>query len=65
MNVESDGPIDGILLSLMPCCKEPTLPPFQPDGYEQDMKLLADYREQLHHERTRTGNPLHADLSIA
>lgn len=57
-------PIDAIAIARV-MLQESTLPPFQPDGYEQDLKLLADYREQLHHERTRTANRLHADLSIA
>ncbi|MEI2705982.1 MAG: transposase [Ilumatobacteraceae bacterium] len=31
----------------------------------EDLKLLVDYRDQLHHERTRVCNRLHADLAIA
>jgi transposase len=57
-------PIDAIAIGRV-LLQEPKLPPFQPDGYERDLKLLVDYRDQLHHERTRTANRLHADLAIA
>jgi transposase len=45
--------------------REPRLPAFQHGGPHQDLKLLVDYRDQLHSERTRTCNRLHADLAVA
>lgn len=57
-------PIDAIAIARV-LLREPKLPPFQPDGSERDLKLLVDHRDQLHHERTRTADRLHADLAIA
>ena len=45
--------------------REERLPPFHHGGEHEDLRLLCDYRDQLHHERTRTCNRLHADLAIA
>jgi transposase len=45
--------------------REPRLPAFNHGGPHEDLRLLGDYREQLHSERTRTANRLHADLAIA
>ena len=45
--------------------REPRLPGFNHGGPHEDLRLLGDYREQLHSERTRTTNRLHADLAIA
>lgn len=57
-------PIDAIAIGRV-VLQEARLPPFQPHGYERDLKLLVDYRDQIHRERTRTANRLHADLAIA
>jgi transposase len=45
--------------------REDRLPVFRSGGQAEDLKLLVDYRDQLHSERTRVANRLHADLSIA
>lgn len=45
--------------------RESRLPVFRSGGQAEDLKLLVDYRDQLHNERTRVANRLHADLSIA
>lgn len=45
--------------------RERRLPVFYHGGEHEDLKLLGDYRDQLHSERTRTSNRLHADLAIA
>jgi transposase len=38
------------------------LPPVRLDSPSRDLKLLCDYRTQLHAERTRIANRLHVDL---
>lgn len=45
--------------------REQRLPAFDSGVPHTDLRLLVDYRDQLHHERTRTANRLHADLAIA
>lgn len=45
--------------------REDRLPAFRHGDEHEDLKLLVDYRDQLHHERTRVCNRLHADLAIA
>lgn len=45
--------------------REDRLPVFRHGDQHEDLKLLVDYRDQLHHERTRVCNRLHADLAIA
>lgn len=45
--------------------RETRLPVFHHGGKHHDLKLLTDYRDQLHNERTRVCNRLHADLAIA
>lgn len=45
--------------------REDRLPTFRHGDDHEDLKLLVDYRDQLHHERTRVCNRLHADLAIA
>jgi transposase len=45
--------------------RDDRLPVFRTGGHAEDLKLLVDYRDQLHYERTRVANRLHADLSIA
>lgn len=45
--------------------REERLPAFCSGGAHEDLRLLVDYRDQLHHERTRVCNRLHADLAIA
>jgi transposase len=45
--------------------REPRLPAFQHGGPHEDLKLLVDYRDQLHFEWTRSCNRLHADLAVA
>jgi transposase len=45
--------------------RESRLPAFRHGGEHEDLKLLGDFRDQLHSERTRTSNRLHADLAIA
>jgi transposase len=45
--------------------RETRLPQFHHGGAHEDLKLLADHRDQLHSERTRVCNRLHADLAIA
>lgn len=45
--------------------REERLPPFQVHGYSTDLKLLVDHRDQLHGERTRVCNRVHAHLAIA
>ncbi|MFZ1438531.1 MAG: transposase [Candidatus Microthrix subdominans] len=45
--------------------REHRLSPFQQHGYATDLKLLVDHRDQLHHERTRVSNRLHALLANA
>jgi transposase len=45
--------------------REPRLPRFHHGGGHDDLKLLVDHRDQLHSERTRVCNRLHADLAIA
>jgi transposase len=44
--------------------REPDLPSVRQPGLSEDLKLLADYRDQLFAERTRLANRLHADLAI-
>jgi transposase len=45
--------------------RETRLPVFHHGGEHEDLKLLVDYRDQLHSERTRVCNRLHAGLAIA
>ena len=45
--------------------REQRLPALRVNGLHDDLRLLVDYRDQLHSERTQVANRLHADLSIA
>ena len=55
---------DAIAIARVVQC-EPRLPAFHHGGEHEHIKLLTDYRDQLHNERTRVCNSLHADLAIA
>ncbi len=57
-------PTDAIAIARV-AAREDRLPPFQVHGYTDDLKLLVDHRDQLHAERTRVCNRLHAHLAIA
>lgn len=56
-------PTDAIAVARVVQC-ERRLPPFRPHGYTDDLKLVVDHRDQLHGERTRCANRLHAHLAI-
>jgi transposase len=45
--------------------REDRLPTLRFAGPDQDLKLLVDYRDQLHSERTELANRIHADLTIS
>lgn len=57
-------PTDAIAIARV-VAREERLPPFQIHGYTDDLKLLVDHRDQLHAERTRVCNRVHAHLAIA
>jgi transposase len=57
-------PADALAIARI-TAREDDLPPVLPAGVTEDLKLLADYRDQLVHERTRVANRAHADLTIA
>lgn len=57
-------PADAIAIARV-VLREHRLPPFRRHGYTDDLKLLVDHRDQLHSERTRCANRLHAHLAIA
>lgn len=57
-------PTDAIAIARV-VARERRLPPFQPHGYTDDLRLLVDHRDQLQSERTRVCNRLHAHLAIS
>ncbi len=57
-------PTDAIAIARV-VAREDKLPPFQVHGYCDDLKLLVDHRDQLHAERTRVCNRVHAHLAIS